>query len=172
MAVAGTKAKAKTGHEALVIDSEKRQVRRATFVSVKDIRDLIGCGQDGFCVGWHWSNGEVLYVDDAGLLKPTLKHYFRIKDRIDGQPYAGNGLIVGREISDVEGNMVRHDRISFTIAGVERMIEWLTRSDFVRWVISQGDTPSQVARFLDDPDPIAMSHWVDYITPEERARGW
>lgn len=54
-----------------------------------------------FCIGMNWPNGDVLYVDDEGLLKRGMR-LFDI-GRIDGQPLAGNGLILG---SDAEGNSV------------------------------------------------------------------
>jgi len=41
-----------------------------------------------------WRNGDVLWVDDEGLLKPRNR-CFKINVRTDRQPLAGNGLIVG-----------------------------------------------------------------------------
>lgn len=61
----------------------------------------LGPKVDCFCMGMNWANGDVLYVDDEGLLKSGMR-LFNI-DRYDGQPLAGNGLILG---SDREGNSV------------------------------------------------------------------
>lgn len=45
-------------------------------------------------------DGDVLYVDEEGLLKDP-KYFFDIGAH---QPFAGNGIIVGREIDD-EGTL-------------------------------------------------------------------
>ncbi len=61
----------------------------------------LGPKVDIFCIGMNWPNGDCLYVDDEGLLKPGMR-MFDI-GRVDGQPLAGNGLILG---SDAEGNSI------------------------------------------------------------------
>ena len=54
-------------------------------------------------------NGDVLYVDDEGLLKPS-KNWFFYRHRKD-QPLAGNGMLVGREVDapDYEGGYTTDD---------------------------------------------------------------
>ncbi len=47
-----------------------------------------------------WPSGDVLYVDEEGLLKHP-QHFFRIPERRD-QPLAGNGVLVGRELNDTD----------------------------------------------------------------------
>ena len=56
----------------------------------------LGPKVDLFTIGMNWRNGDTLYVDDEGLLKRGMRLF-----RIDGQPLAGNGLILG---CDHEGN--------------------------------------------------------------------
>lgn len=58
----------------------------------------IGC--DLIEVATEFPNGDVLYVDEEGLLKEP-KHFFDISAH---QPFAGNGVIVGRETDD-EGTL-------------------------------------------------------------------
>jgi len=84
-------------------------LKSVTQVEVsEDFRDIyrklsnpLGPKVDCFCIGMNWPNGDALYVDDEGLLKPGMR-LFEI-GRIDGQPLAGNGLILG---SDAEGNSI------------------------------------------------------------------
>ena len=54
-------------------------------------------------VAFQWGNGDVLYVDEEGLLKPQ-EHWFAVPVERPDQPFAGNGLVVGRE---VEGDQYR-----------------------------------------------------------------
>ena len=90
----------------ILIDPWLKQI---TQVEVsEDFRDIyrklsnpLGPKVDCFCIGMNWSNGDTLYVDDEGLLKKGMR-LFEI-GRLDGQPLAGNGLILG---SDAEGNSI------------------------------------------------------------------
>ena len=62
----------------------------------KEIQRQLGC--DVFTTGGYFDNGDVIFVDDEGMLKgPT--HFFRIKG-INDQPLAGRGVVLG---SDGEG---------------------------------------------------------------------
>ena len=69
-----------------------------------------------FCIGMNWPNGDTLYVDDEGLLKPGMR-LFNI-DRADGQPLAGNGLILG---SDAGGNSVD---AKFMLTEIQCKVAW------------------------------------------------
>ena len=69
-----------------------------------------------FTSGYVWPNGDTLYVDDEGLLKPGMR-LFGIR-RPDGQPLAGNGLIIG---SDKRGNSV--DAKS-GLVDIQTQLEW------------------------------------------------
>ncbi|MAD98760.1 MAG: hypothetical protein Unbinned200contig1000_75 [Prokaryotic dsDNA virus sp.] len=66
-----------------------------------------------FTMATYWPNGDTLYVDDEGLLKPKMRLF-----NIDGQLLAGNGLILG---SDREGNSV--DAKS-SLVEIQRMVTW------------------------------------------------
>jgi hypothetical protein len=83
---------------ALFIDVQERTIERVGIrhgsAAVGDLRDLIG----GYIEGaYHWPNGDVLFVDEEGLLKPW-RGGFLFALRADEQPLAGNGVVVGREI--------------------------------------------------------------------------
>ena len=78
------------------IDPETRSVEainsRTTY---RAMRDLIG---GPMTIAHVFPNEDVLYVDDEGLLKgpdPDTPYFFNIHAH---QPFAGRGIIVGREI--------------------------------------------------------------------------
>lgn len=76
----------------------------------------LGPEVDTFCCGMNWPNGDMLYVDDEGLLKRGMR-LFNI-DRADGQPLAGNGLILGH---DAEGNSVD---AKFMLTEIQCKVAW------------------------------------------------
>lgn len=78
--------------QAYLIDSTARTVEPVTFETLADMHTLIGGDIEVAC---QWPNGDVLYVDEEGLLKPD-RHFFSIPERRD-QLLVGNGLLVGRE---------------------------------------------------------------------------
>jgi hypothetical protein len=82
----------------------------------KEIQRQLGCSC--FTTGGYLANGDVIFVDDEGLLNgPT--HFFRIKNVNGGQPLAGRGVVLG---SDGEGGS----------ADVKTSLEEIT--SLVRWV--------------------------------------
>ena len=79
----------------LHIDAENNTIKEVKFSGTSDIHRLIG----GYLeLAYCWENGDTLYVDEEGLLK-NPKFFFSITER-DDQMFAGNGLIVGKEIGD------------------------------------------------------------------------
>jgi len=81
-----------------LIDPYKAEVQPITVPmdDYKEIQRQLGC--DTFTTGGYLENGDVLFVDDEGMLKgPT--HFFRIKG-LNDQPLAGRGVVLG---SDGEG---------------------------------------------------------------------
>jgi len=81
--------------KAFLIDSAARKITEVEY-ELGDVSRLIG--GDGICLGFRFRNGDLLYVDDKGLLKPQ-EHFFWISDRTD-QPLAGNGLVAGPDRLD------------------------------------------------------------------------
>lgn len=81
------------GRQAYLINSTARTVSAVTFEALDDMYKLIG----GYIEGaYQWANGDTLYVDEEGLLKPHPQHFFAIPERPD-QVLPGNALLVGRE---------------------------------------------------------------------------
>lgn len=87
---------------ALFIDATARTIRAVEVAHgsamLEDMRKLL----DGYIdLAFAFPNGDTLYVDDEGLLKP-LRFGFRFALRADDQPLAGNGIVVGCEIDSGE----------------------------------------------------------------------
>jgi hypothetical protein len=61
-------------------------------------------------------NGDVIFVDEEGLLKGPVVKGFAVKGA--HQPFAGNGVVVG---SDADGNSLP---AKVSIETLERLISW------------------------------------------------
>lgn len=87
--------------KAYLIDSTRCIIREVTYDTSDDMRKLIG----GYLeVASSLPNGDVLYVDEEGLLKSGQGH-FLFELRPD-QVLAGNGLLVGAEVQTAEGEFL------------------------------------------------------------------
>ena len=77
------------------INATEQTVSEVEYTGIADLQRMVG----GYIeVAVQWPSGDVLFVDEEGLLKgPSVG--FRIPERTD-QPLAGNGVLVGREIGD------------------------------------------------------------------------
>ena len=114
---------------AYFIDATKRTIEAVEVAHgsdmLHDARKLIGGYID---IAHVWPSGDVLYVDDEGLLKsPTVG--FRFALRLDDATLAGNGIVVGREI---EGGSAAHHPGGYTTGDPRTTIEELAR--LVRFV--------------------------------------
>lgn len=76
--------------KAILINAEHQTVSEVTVYGLADMQKAVG---GLITVAYQWKGGDVLYVDDEGLLKKP-KTGFSIPERTD-QPFAGNGLILG-----------------------------------------------------------------------------
>ena len=78
---------------ALFINAPYRTVLEVEIDSLDDMQKLIG----GYIeAAYQWENGDVLYVDEEGLLK-VQDYFFALPEERPDQPFAGNGVLVGRE---------------------------------------------------------------------------
>lgn len=76
---------------AILIDSKNRIVTKIEITEdIKDIQQALDC--QIFTTGTYLENGDVVFVDDEGLINGT-DHFFAYSGA--HQPFAGNGLIVG-----------------------------------------------------------------------------
>jgi hypothetical protein len=127
-----------------LIDATKREVRRVDYdyAGPTSIARRMGVGDHAICIGFFWRNGDVCYVDDEGMLNPC-EHFFRILDRPDSQPLAGNGFVTGSDNDDDT------DPPTMSIEQVQAQIAWLTRADFQAWAAERENAPAVTIHDLD-----------------------
>ncbi len=86
-----------TALRAILIDATARQIREVEIDDhdhgSSDMRRLIGC--DAFCMAARFDNGDILFVDDAGLID-DVENLFSLEGANQAL-YAGNGLVVGSD---------------------------------------------------------------------------
>lgn len=86
-----------------------------------------------------WPSGDVLYVDEEGLLKPSM-HFFRLACREDPQPLAGRGIVVGREL--IKGDKwIGNADVALLIEELRGMITWLSRVQVEAWAKGNASEP-------------------------------
>ncbi len=83
----------------------------------------------GITVGHIFDNGDVLYVDDEGLLHPATVA-FSIKKRPDGQPMMSNGILTGKDEEFPKDDTLPP---AFTMAQLRDEIEWLSVDQALDW---------------------------------------
>jgi hypothetical protein len=138
--------------KAILIDAEKRDIREVEYRpngvdgEAPTIGDYIGGWIEG---AFTFPTGDVMFVDEEGLLKPTM-HFFYCAFRTD-QPMAGNGLIVGREVEDedVPGGYYTVDPV-VTVEWLKRHIAFMTRAEFDRWGLAHASEAAQTITTYSD----------------------
>ena len=102
-----------------LINSVTCTVTAVEVTTWRDICPLIGAGDSPFTVGFTFSNGDTVYVDDEGYCKPRDgKGYFCF---MRSQPLCGNGLVLG---TDTEGKMTSP---RLALADIYARIFWLAK---------------------------------------------
>lgn len=142
--------------KALFINAVKREIREVEYSPTGSLGGDPSVGD--YIGGWieaayRWDNDDTLYVDEEGLLKPTM-HFFLCRFRLD-QPMAGNGVLVGKEIEDddVPGGYYTLPP-TMTIEALQRQIIWMSRDDFDKWAINHYDTPAATVTTYGKDGPI------------------
>jgi hypothetical protein len=123
----------------IFIDATKREI---SLVELKTsdwtaLRTLVG----GYIqAAYGWPSGDVLFVDEEGLLKAPDK-FFRITVRPD-QPLAGNGVIVGLEINDTDGDYMGNADVALTVEQVADMVEFRSPEQVSSWAKANASEPA------------------------------
>jgi hypothetical protein len=124
--------------KAIHIDATAREFRAVDYTDVKDLQRLVG----GYIeTAWHWPDtGDVLYVDEDGYSKPQ-QGFLRVAGRKDGFPLAGNGVVVGRELVDGEGEYHGTAAPKITIKALAKVVSFLTREQAQAWAKANASEP-------------------------------
>lgn len=134
--------------KAILIDSEKRELREVEYdhgskPGAVTLQMLIG----GYIESaWSWENGDVLWVDEEGLFKPQ-SHFFRFTPRGDGQPLAGNGVLIGREEEDDSPDGYHTEPPTITIEELRPLVQFLTREQAEAWAKGNASEPAVTVYF-------------------------
>lgn len=113
--------------KALWINSEKQEITVVDYAGLTDLQRMVG----GYIeVGMSWPNGDVLFVDEEGLLKPKA-HWFMIEG--NRQPLGGNGIVVGREDYDKATDKETQLDVATTVEQLTPQVRFLTRDQAVAW---------------------------------------
>jgi len=130
--------------QAIFIDAEKHDLRYVELSDaescVDEMRELLGGHVE---LAFRWNMDAFLFVDEEGFLKPT-QHFFRITWRTD-QPFAGHGIVVGRERfvdNNPAGKWIGHHPLPFGIDWLRPHIGWLSREQFNAWARANASEPS------------------------------
>lgn len=116
---------------AYLIDPVKREITAVTYSGLADLNRLIGGPIE---LAAMWSNGDTIYVDEEGLLKPQAS-YWGIPSKRPDQPFAGPGVMLGEELADDVDGWARTRDPAIAIE---------TLRGLVVWVVVAGGTPRVV----------------------------
>lgn len=142
-----------------LIDAKAREIRPIEYEYGTMNQYLPG----GICVAYVFPSGDVLYVDDEGLLRPA-EVAFRIKSRPDGQPMMSNGILTGRDSHETTFDPV------LTPQELEREIEWMSVEDALAWFRKRASDPSVIMTTSDGTSILA--HWQDLLDNLEGKIGY
>lgn len=132
--------------KAILIDSAARAVREIDIDGLKDMQEAIG----GYIEAAYYfpdKIGNVLFVDEEGLLK-RQEHFFWFAGRPD-QPLAGNGLIVGKELYDAEGEYVSTEDVAFTVEQIASLVRFTDIEHVRAWAIANASEPMATFTYID-----------------------
>ena len=114
----------------IFIDTKNRDVKEVEYETYRDIQALVG---SPFCIAMTFENGDVLFVDDEGLINGT-EHFFTITG--GHQPFAGSGLIVGAEETNEEGEEITKDPET-SLSWVKGNVQYHLKSDLIALLQNQ-----------------------------------
>lgn len=133
--------------KAILIDAAARTV---TVVDCDTVNNGCQKAVGGYIETAHmWPNGDVLFVDEDGLTKPQ-RHFFRFLPRPNPQPLGGNGIIVGREIEDDEGNWLGNHDVHITPDAVAKLVQWMDRFQVDAWAKGNASEPAVTFSTFED----------------------
>jgi hypothetical protein len=122
----------------------------------------------GLTIATVFENGDVLFVDDEGLLKPASVA-FRIKSRTDGQPMMSNGVLVGRDSWDGVKEITLPPE--FTPEQLLQEIEWLSVERALAWFRQRAREPA-VTSTRGNGEPIVYARWGELLDNLEGRKGY
>lgn len=115
--------------KAILIDAESKEVKEVDYNDYKDIQSILRVSI--FTTGLvlndiQTERGDTLFVDDEGLINGT-EHFFALYIDNQGHVFAGNGLIVGPENYNDDGDYLGTDNPSHSLNWIKNNVKYLSR---------------------------------------------
>lgn len=123
--------------KAIKIDVEQKKLYHIEINDFMDIYPAIGNGCDLFAIPINFPNGDSLYTDEEGLLKPEMIGCFQMNDW--DYPLVGNAIIIGH---DDEGNSTD---VKSSIEEIQSQIIWGTVTDANDWKEQALNKPPKIS---------------------------
>ena len=133
--------------KAILIDATMREIRALEYTDYKDLRRMVG---GLLTIATDWPSGNVLFVDDEGLLKPQM-HFFRIAGR--DQPLPGNGVVVGADRHDEKGDYLGTEDPQIAVEQLQAEVTFLSRAQADSWAKANASEPA-IRLITQTPDGI------------------
>lgn len=118
---------------ALFINAATQEITEFDHQHWKDIADKVGM----MGLAARFKNGDIMYVDDEGFLKPQA-HFVKVPE--GEQPYAGNAVVVGPDefkyVTLGDGTEDLQEKVLDAVTSVEEMREktrFLTYDQMQAW---------------------------------------
>jgi len=143
--------------KAYLIDAKARQITEIEYLDYTGMTKYL---PGGLCIGATFENGDVLFVDDKGLLHKA-EMAFRIRRRRDGQPMMSNGILTGADTVD--------DTLppTMTIEELQAEIEWLTVDEALDWFRGRQSgaamTITSMPKGATEPQTEVLSQWGEFL---------
>ncbi|MBV8524142.1 MAG: hypothetical protein JOY71_18790 [Acetobacteraceae bacterium] len=146
---------------AILIDAAAQAIRAVEYEGLQDMRRLLGGSID---MAYSWANGDTLYVDGEGLLKPQ-KGFFMLEPV--RHPLPGNGLLVGKEVEDPATGEWWTAAPTITIKELRALVSFRTREQIEAWGKAQASEPA--VAFTDAQGTPVIERWGSFIARMPKA---
>jgi hypothetical protein len=154
---------------AILIDATTRELRVVACNGAEDIRALLGGWLEAAC---QLPSGDVLYVDEEGLLKPQTGGFlFALRP---DQPLMGHGVLVGPELTNDEGEYIGDADVRTPIVLLRRLVRFVDRAYIDAWGRANASEPAASVTTLGpdgEPETTALGRWGQTIADMPKPEG-
>lgn len=136
--------------KAIHIDVTSREIRVVDYSGIDDLHRLIG----GYiAIAATFDNGDVIYVDDEGMFKAQTG-FFTVRGA--EQPFAGNGVLVGREMNP---NSAATADPETSIAKLAALVTFMSRFEANAWAEENDNQPASQFTDLESGQTTVLTTW-------------
>lgn len=151
------------------IDANNQRIRMVRIPASNNLPDLQQLVGGLLTVGCRMPDDHVLFVDDEGLFKPQA-WFFRLLGM--DRPFAGNGVIVGPERYDDNGDYQGTEDVPpLWLPYVRRAVEFLPRARVDAWAKANASDAEIAITNLDTGETEVIAYrgkvWGDMPKPKE-----